>query len=255
MKDLFVSGLVNKAFYRLITTSPTLQRNLFLLPVKSQPPTCQYANDGDGGPFRAVISSSTPDDSASLWPDVAYGEPKTIARLNPLLKLELLKPFSYVPTTDRCVGNSAILDTRILESRAWPHMYLTDPACTCVHINIDYCLMAPVDPPVLRVRRTVYKPAGGTFGAIYDALHERGFVAMYHRYKYAFGLGGEACLTPDSTIGEQLQRVLEEEGLKLALISERALIEFCHLLVPSDAKLGEMRRCGRVESPAKPEDY
>lgn len=165
------------------------------------------------------------------------------ARLNPLLKLPEIES-GRLSTADRIhtrhvtdssdvatrICDSAILDTRILESRAWPHMYLTDPPCTCAHIDIEYAVPSRIDAPILRVRRRVYDPAGVTFGAIYDALHERGLVTTYHGRQFFYCPSG----TSDTTTLEQLQ-ILEQNDLRLSLTPEKAIVEFCHLVIATDA--------------------
>lgn len=260
VRDLLVSGLVNKAFYTLISTSPTLQRKLFLLPAKIRPPRWKLvSNKIDGLMSHSVVSTPSDNSSISQGPKPADGESAPVARLNPLLKLPE-KGNDRLSTADRIewrffedstifgtrVCESATLDTRILELRAWPHMYLTDPPCTCAHIDVEYAVQASADGPVLRVRRRVYDPAGVTFGAIYHALHEKGHVTIYHVREY----DTYSCL-PDTTIREQL-RILEQQGLRLSLTPEKAVVEFCHLFIPSDAEFEKMERNGRVESSAPP---
>lgn len=252
MEDLLVSCSVNRAFYKLASTAPTLQRKLFLLPANRHPPKWKLVCDKINGPEHAVVSNPSDHDNTPSGPKLAYGEPAPVARLNPLLKL----PEQCLTTADnigfrhfadsriagtRCC-DSAILDLRILESRAWPHMHLTDPPCTCAHIDIEYAVQTLVDGPVLKVRRTVYDPAGVTFGAIFHALHAKGSVVKY----YGRGYASCPCLLPDTTIRKELQ-FLEQQGFRLSLTPDKLIVEFCYLFIPSDAKFDEMERTGRVE--------
>jgi hypothetical protein len=150
----------------------------------------------------------------------------------------------------RKVLNSAFLDKRILESNAWPHMYLTDPPCACVHIDADYADDSSYGCSVLRARRCVYDPAGVTFGAIYNALHERGPVAIYRRRKYAM-TDTENKFLPETTIREQL-KILEGKGFQPSLTEQFSIVEFFHLTVPSEDEFEEMSRTGRVKGAERP---
>jgi len=139
---------------------------------------------------------------------------------------------------------SVKLDKRILESKPWPQVYLTDPPCTCVHIEIEYAEKLRTDGPVLSVRRHVRDPAGVTLRALYDAMHAKGLVAAEGMYRSPWE---ELRVVPDTTIREQLQN-LDRKGLKLSLIREGTTVNFCHLCLPTDAEFEEMRRNGRVEA-------
>lgn len=248
MKDLFVASHVNKAFHRLIETSPTLQRKLFLLPGKSQPHYWQPVRNWITGKYHAVVAPSSEIVGPLPASEDALGKPSLVARVNPILKLEGRKKMDMLikrmvlPREDL---DSALLDKRILGSKAWPHMYLTDPPCACVHIDVDYAATSLIGCTVLRVRRCVYDPAGVTFGAIHDALHEKGPVAIYERRKYAQG-DSEMCIEHETTIHEQLQ-ILEREGFRLSVTEPLSVVEFCHLTTPSEAEFEEMDCTGRVE--------
>lgn len=252
MEDLFVTGGVNKAFHRIIETSPTLQRKLFLLPGKSQPEYWQPVRNRITGKLHAVIAPSSEIISNLTASEDGPGKPSIVSRLNPLLKRE------FCQTTDllarrmvlpREFLDSAFLGKRILESKAWPHMYLTDPPCTCVHIDVDYADTSHFYCPVLRARRCVYDPAGVTFGAIHDALQEKGPVAIYERRKYAQG-DCELRLEHETTVRERLE-ILEQDGFRPSITEKLSVVEFCHLITPSEAEFEEMNRTGSVEgSPA-----
>lgn len=249
VKHLLVSGSVNKAFYKLTLTSPSLQKRLFLLPANSHPLRWKLVCDKIDSMHHAVVSNASDDVSTSLGPKLAFGEPAPVARLNPLLKLleERLSTADRIRFVDSPIGSahccdSAILDTRIIESRMWPHVYLTDTQCTCAHIDIEYADQTPVDGPVLKVRREVYNPAGVTLGAIYDALHEKGSIVMHHRREYA----SCPCLTPDTTIREQLQ-ILEQQGFRLLLTPDKATFEFLQPLHPGRCGIRGDKRNGRVK--------
>jgi hypothetical protein len=178
----------------------------------------------------------------------------TLARLNPFLKLREVLPdrddMDKTTAVKLFIGNtgdSALLDKRILELRVWPHMYLTEPPCTCAHIDVEYAVQTPAGARTLRVRRTVYEPSGVTFGVIHDALHEKGFVATYRELRDGPWLGAEACLTPDTTLREQLE-ILEKEGFTLSLTPERAVVGFCCLFIPDGEELEKMRSDHDLES-------
>ncbi|KAM0703186.1 hypothetical protein Q7P35_009124 [Cladosporium inversicolor] len=249
MKDLFAASRVNKAFHRLIETSPTLKRKLFLLPGESQPKYWQLVRNWITGKYRTVIAPTSEIFGTLPASEDAFGKPSLVARVNPLLKLEGRKKMDMLVKKmvlpREVVLDSAILDKRILDSKAWPHMYLTDPPCACVHIDVDYADTSLIGCTVLRARRCVYDPAGVTFGAIHDALHEKGPDAIYERRKHA-QVDSEMCIEHETTIREQLQ-ILEREGFRLSVTERLSVVEFCHLTTPSEAEFEEMGRTGRVE--------
>jgi hypothetical protein len=252
MEDLFVASRVNKAFHRLIETSPTLLRKLFLLPRKGQPKWQLFFFSSVDGNFYAAVASSIEDINAPYSAEVkAFGRPTLVARINPLLKLQrregediedILRPRDTLP--------SAILNKRILEANARPHMYLTDPPCTCVHIDVDYDDEVKASE-VLRVRRRVCDPAGVTFGAIYEALHAKGPVALYEGRNNTW-YDHELYISPETTIRQQLE-FQERDGYHLVLTERHSIVEFCHLRLPSEGDFEETNRTGRVVGSRPPE--
>lgn len=258
MKDLFITGRVNKTFYRLIVTSPTLQRQLFLLPGKGQPKWQLLQSSIDGQKYASVASSS---DDASAFPSTnitKLGNPRSIVRINPLLELrrgsENKDMHIDKAMESRGILDSAYLDERICESKAWPNMYLTDPPCTCVHIDVDYADTSLIGCPVLRARRCVYDPAGVTFGAIYETLHEKGPIAVYERRKFVWN-DYELYIEHNTTMREQVE-LQEKEFYRPCHISFTdglSIVEFCNLTLPTEAEFEEMSRTGRVVGSRPPE--
>lgn len=255
MEDLFVARRVNKAFYRLIETSPALQRQLFLLPGNVRPQYWQPVQNSVTGQHHAVAAPSS--DIVSTLPEreVALGKPSIVVRINPLLKLGRYKKTSVMfkrPAPPLKVADSAFLDERILELNQRPHMYLTNPPCTCVHIDVDYDSAGVRHCEVLRIRRCVYDPAGVTFGAIYEALHAKGLVATYERRKFVW-FEDDNNIAQNTTLREQL-RLQVQDGYDQELIEPLSMVEFCHVAAPSDAEFEEMGRTGRIEVPLPPPD-
>jgi len=250
MEDLFVSSRVNKAFHRLIAASPKLQRKMFMLPGKDQPQKWQAVRNYVNDHVYAMVAACAFDNdySALLWPDYVFEAPKIVAHLNPLLKSKqheisfIADPLLPVPQWDSVY--SARLNRRILESKSWPQMYLTDPPCTCAIVDVEFAEHRPTSGLALRVRRCVRDPAGVTFGALYDALHAKGFVAIYEGREFWYR--EELNLVPDTTVSEQLQK-LKRKGFELEIDRDRTAVELCHLSLPSDGEFDEMRRSNRVE--------
>ena len=253
-EDLLVTGRVNKAFHRLIATSPTLQKKLFLLPGKGQP-KWQLFQRALNGQRYAVVAPSTEDISTpSSTQASALGNLTLVARINPLLRL--YRPEGrdmYIEDVLQAKDtlSSAVLDKRILELNLQPHMYLTDPPCTCVHIDVIYHSETIQPCEVLRVRRRVYGPTGVTFGAIHDALHAKGPVAVYGGPSDVYR-EREFYISPDTSMGQQLE-FQERDGYHLVLAEQYSVVEFCHLALPSEAEFEEMNRTGRVEGSRPPE--
>ena len=247
-EDLLVTGRVNKAFHRLIATSPTLQRKLFLLPGKGQPKWQLFQSALDGQRY-AVVAPSTEDVSTpSSTQAIALGNPSLVARINPLLRLH--RPESrdrYLEDVLQAKDtlSSAFLDKRILEANLQPHMYLTDPPCTCVHIDGIYYIKSIQSCEILRVRPRVYDPTGVTFGAIHEAIHVKGPATayegandVYHERRFH--------ISPDTAIRQQLE-FRERDGYHLVVAERYPIIEFCHLALPSEAEFEEMDRAGSIK--------
>lgn len=199
--------------------------------------------------YAMVASSSDDVDApASSQHGVALGGPSPVAHLNPLLRIRRLEDdpifIDDVSNTEKSSA-CAILDKRILESNARPHMYLTDPPCTCVHIDVEYGGTTVRHCQVLRVRRSVYDPAGVTFGAIHKAPHEKGLVAVYERDKFVW-FRYESIIEQHTTLRKQIQN-LEQEGGHVSLAEEISTIEFCHFCIPSEADFEDISRSGRVK--------
>jgi hypothetical protein len=139
---------------------------------------------------------------------------------------------------------SAALDERILKPNPRPNMYLTDPPCTCVHVDVDY-YDALRGSEILKIRRRVYSSAGVTFGAIFEALHAKGPVAVYLKWSDVW-TNRDLYISPETTIRQQLE-FQERDGYHLALIEQNSRVEFCHLAFPREEEFEEMSRTGRVE--------
>jgi len=236
MKDLFIARSVNKAFYSLIATSPTLQRNLFLLPETSQPQYWQTIQSKVNHHIYAVIASPS---DAITFPSPQYigSPPAIVTSMNPLLQNPDSPRVAARLLYENC-RDSAEMTDHMLQSRPWTHMYVTNPPCTCAHIQVEYVDEWSLIDPAVKVRRNVYDPTGVTFGAIYEAFHKRGVVAV--------DKGQGDILLSDTTAREQVA-MLEREDPRASLDAYSAEILFCHHALPSDAEFEEMRRNGRVK--------
>jgi len=246
MKNLFVASRVAKGFHRLIETSPALQRKLFLLPGKGQPKWQLVQNDAEQS-YAMVASSDKDVSDPSSTKASAHRNPKIVARINPLLGPQTPgDEYLYIDDRLQPLRNlpSVLLHKLILESNARPHMYLTDPPCTCAHVDVDY-YDALRDSDVLRIRRRVYDPVGVTFGAIHEALHAKGPVAVYPGREKAW-YGEELYISPETTIRQQLE-FQERDGYHLVLTERASFVQFCHLAFPLEAEFEEMGRTGRVK--------
>lgn len=251
-KSLLISRRVNKGFDRLIATSPVLQKELFLLPVNSQPQYWQSFQSTVGGRIHAAIASSS-DGITSPPPQEVGSRPRITARTNPILQTI---GYKSIPVADRLLYTGfldyATVNERMLTSQALSHMYLTNPPCTCVHIVAQFISKPHADGPMITVYRNVYDRAGVTFGAVYETLHKKGAVVVYEGHKDRL-IGGEErarrFLQPDTTLREQIV-VLEQRGFRVSLDEGKIHVTFCHLVFPSDAEFEEMRRNGCVEGTA-----
>ena len=173
MIDLISSRRVNKALYRLIETSPKLQRKLFLLPNNGPPMHYGWIPHTEMDKMLAWLGTPLP-------PGISPRSPKVIARLNPLLVAEDYDIDDSPNVTQSLpLVVSTSIDKRILNSKTWPEMYLTNPPCTNVKLSFHY--FAEPDrqrQSRLFVHRNVRDPAGVTFATVQKVLHEEGDVVI-----------------------------------------------------------------------------
>lgn len=177
MRDLAATRRVNKALHRLIETSLSLQRKLFLLPNKEPPEYWGWVCTNDVSEF--VTSPGSPPSPPAFLP---LYEPEVTARLNPLLEPDDGRRLCSPDGT--CVietVRAARIDQRILNSKVWPEMYLSSPPCTYVNIHFTYA--EGKSYPRLQVSRRLYDPAGVTLATIWHGLHKVGDVRVFGGYE------------------------------------------------------------------------
>ena len=250
MGALLFSGNVNKAFRRLIATSPALQRKSFLLPERAQIHKWEAIQNPVNNRVHAVVASPGNDLGADSWLPGAIWEPTVVARLNPLFASQNSRHLSMSSDITWSLNWNSIgigvLDDDMLDSKAWPHMYLTDPPCMDAHIVVEYADLSLSDCAVIKMRRSVYDAAGITFGSIYNALQTKGPVELYDMWPSPQWLVGGQGAMDDAKLREPV-RIIERNRPDIILTATDCAVEFCHLSLPSEAEFEEMGRRGRVE--------
>jgi hypothetical protein len=236
MRDLVAVRRVNKAMFRLIETSPTLQMKLFLLPGKIPPGYLGWACDDI--PIRLFSS------------EVMWGSSSNIiAGKNPLLATNWSEMSECRSSTDGH-GVSVPLDllvsakikARIFESNVWPEMYLTSPPFTGVIISFE-CTEESQGRHILRLdtRRSIYDPTGVTFATVWDALHKEGEVRVWGGYKPLSEECHDSKQVMNTSVREQIE-LHRRKGIKVSLNRDRFLVESFSVAV-----LAGDKECAKIE--------
>lgn len=161
--DLVVATGIDKAFRTLILSLPTLRRNLFLLPRIEEPEKMRiklYTQDGETRQRDEYIKTT----------------------LCPLLRLRYSRRAAF----ERYRGEEADIEYKALGAFAWSKMYLTNPPCTTVDVQLGFSGQDPRDvieevAPLSRhdscyVRRTIHDQQGVTFDALFEVPYMKGKV-------------------------------------------------------------------------------
>jgi hypothetical protein len=226
MIDLIAGRRVNKAFHRLIETSPVLQRKLFLLP--SNDPLRYWNWICNNGVAESLTTTSSP-------PPVS-ADPCTltqiIASLNPLLYAN--DSHFACPADDSLkMLSSAKIERRVVNSQGWPEMYLTSPPCTKVRINLYYSEGDLKTDMSLRLhfKRDVYNPAGVTFACIWNALHVHRDVKVWD-YSSVLAAQTDYSEREDWTVGEHVG-FYRRRGITLSLDADESYLSCFSVAIPT----------------------
>lgn len=252
MADLIAARRVNKAMFRLIETSPTLQRKLFLLPGNDPPGHLGWACDGSPAQF------STPPDKLSS--EVMWGSSNVVAVKNPFLATYVSEKWDCYSSPDgqdflgpRAMLISAEIKSQISDSETWPEMYLTSLPCTGVAMAFEYIekLRCRYTTRLL-IRRSVYDPTGVTFATLWDALQKEGEVRVWGDYEPLRDECHKSERVMNTTVREQIE-LHERKGIKVGLYRERCTVGSYSIAVLATDREGNGAKCddnsewGRVQ--------
>jgi len=218
MPDLIAARRVNKGLFRLIETSPKLQRKLFLVP-SNNPQGCPGLVY-NGSPIQPFVSRESPS-----W-EIMWGSSNITADMNPFLETDL---WDCVPSPD---GKSSIvfltsarIKTQMFNSEVWPEMYLTSPPCTGIVINFPYTEeFERRHITRFHISRSVYDPAGVTFATVWEALHKEGDVVVCGDYKPVRKASYDFQRVTGTTVCEQIE-LHRRKGIEVSLNRERSTVD------------------------------
>lgn len=231
MADLIAVRRVNKALFRLIEISPTLQRKLFLVP-SNNPKACSGLVY-NGSPIQPFVPRDSP-----LW-ETLWGSSNIVAGMNPFLEKDL---WDCVPSPDgkssMMLLASARIKPQILNSKAWPEMYLTSPPCLGVLVGFQYTEEFE-SLHVIRflISRFVYDPAGVTFATVWKALHKEGDVIVCGDYKPVRKASYDFQRVTGTTVCEQIE-LHRRKGIEVSLNRERSTVDSYSVAVLATEKVG-----------------
>lgn len=224
--DLVSARSVNKTLHRLIDSSPRLQRQLLLLPGNDLPKYYEWARNNNQ--TTDVVLSSSP-------PAVSYSRERCrmIAKLNPLL---MPVGWGHEGTWDGTVFMATVdstkIDERILNSKTWPKMYVTDPPCTRMRVVFVYSEEVGFQrQPRIQIERAVYNPAGVTFADIWDALHSKGDVTVFGDRELVREGHEEDLEVENTTLCEQIENH-RRNGVTVTLNEDKSLITSISVTIP-----------------------
>lgn len=172
-RDVVSSMRVSRTFRDLIQTSPTLQRNIFLRPQKGPSETLSFAGDNE---------------RTSNYRRKRTREYK-IATLCPLLHMDRQTHLTVIERFESEFCEVAVIDPCAVYADSYTQMYLTNPLCIEVDIELVYKgtarkgsdnveKLGPEIEFTLSATRTVQNQTGVTFDMLMEANHERGHVRV-----------------------------------------------------------------------------
>jgi len=243
MADLIAARRVNKALFRLIETSPALQRKLFLLPGNIPPGHLGWACNG------SPAEVFTPPGRPSSKTKITWGSSDIIVDRNPFLLATAYtdmwdcysSPDGQSPLEPLDLLVCAHIKTQMFDSNLWPEMYLTSPPCTGVAFSFTYT-EEYLGSHITRfyIHRSVYDPTGVTFATVWDALHKEGEMRIWRNCKPLSeeSYGSEEVL--NTTVREQID-LHRSKGIKVSLNRDRSSLEsFSVAVLAADTEADEI---------------
>lgn len=244
MVDLVYCGRVNKAFYRHICASATLQRKLFLLPCNDELQYWRADWDDETHTTSASIASSEGNVSPDSGTEDSSMEASVVVTMNPLLtKYNVFSSENVADNIHLEVTAAANLDKHLSRSSIWPRMYVTQPSSKCAYISIVYSILGPEEyRPSLYVSRAVYDPAGVTFATLQDAANEVGEIRSFKQFDNPWSY--YPLKTWNTSAHEQIEH-FKCRGVTISL--DKSVLQFCAVATPSEAEFEEMKLNGCVK--------
>lgn len=288
--DLVKANRVNKTFQQVIATAPTLQRNLFMLPVKESTEYWQVARSGRYRNYTYMVAAKpagAASETAPMQPGTSH-EQIACVTLCPHLKVMNTKGLlNNIPKSvaDRMYYDekeSARLETNpaqakiwhdfnvdVTASDPWTRMFLSNPQCKRAGISAVYVgLIGDKKDIHVGMEQTVERSDGVRLADLLNATQCKGTLTMcypdhYEIYQESDGrvvievaqsnqASRECSSTPIEASVQKLSEAFEREGLKLSLIEKSVRIEVYGVAVPTEAERQEMREKSRVTAPRKP---
>lgn len=211
-RDLIVTMRVSSTFRNLIHSSPTLLRNLFLLPRKE--------------PFETT-SLVVLDETTWPWnPPTNITKEYKVVTLCPLLDMSWNEDETIEERSDYKDHEIVSVNQCARKAHMFSHMYLTSPPCVEVDIdfvysNTDPRLRTPKTEFQISARRTIRREMGVTFDALAEATYPKGYVQVTEvRKDRKFDESrGETVEVEDTSLQEQI-KAWEEKHSGMMLLDD-----------------------------------